>query len=162
MLINLNKEWDDSHSPYEQMNENSPADFIYTRTSFYFSKRHKTSFKDTPIPFTSRSELISNRYRKGIHDMTVVWILIFHRRCDISSVCKACHFTYLSLISSPYRLNHVTLCPALWPLRTNAYGRTCCPTSVTPVTSPVTTPASSRRRDTAAGTGVRSPEIKWP
>lgn len=38
----------------------------------------------------------------------------------------------------------------------SAYGRTCCPTSAIRVISPGTTPASSRRRATAAGTGA------WP
>lgn len=54
------------------------------------------------------------------------------------------------------RLSPATTCPALWRPRTSAYGRTCCPTLDTRAISPGTTPASSRRRATAAGTEA------WP
>lgn len=71
-------------------------------------------------------------------------------------------FSFLTCISSLYRLSPVTICPALWPPRTNACGRTCCPTLVTRVTSPVITPVSNRRRVTAAGTEEWAHEIKSP
>lgn len=69
---------------------------------------------------------------------------------------------HLGFFSFLCRLSPATTCPASWPPRTSAYGRTCCPTSVIPATSPGTTPASSRRRATAAGTEAWPPVIKPP
>lgn len=60
------------------------------------------------------------------------------------------------------RSSLATTCPASWLQRTSAYGRTCCPTSAIPATSPDTTPASSRRRATAAGTGAWRAATKPP
>lgn len=54
------------------------------------------------------------------------------------------------------RLSPATTFPALWRPRTSAYGRTCCPILDIRAISPGTTPASSRRRATAAGTEA------WP
>lgn len=69
--------------------------------------------------------------------------------------------SFLNLSShSVYRLSLATFCPASWPRRTSACGQTCCHTSAILATSPGTTPASSRKRATAAGTGAWSHETK--
>lgn len=79
--------------------------------------------------------------------MVVVYILFFPSFLNLSS-------------HSVYRLSLATFCPASWPRRTSACGQTCCHTSAILATSPGTTPASSRKRATAAGTGAWSHETK--
>lgn len=103
---------------------------------------HQIKTKQLKINLT-QTQWVYNSQRKfgGFFLFCFVWFLFLLH-------CLHLHFCFCLS-----RLSPATTCPAMWPQRTSASGQTCCPTLATQATSPGTTPASSKRRVTAAGTG---------
>ncbi|KAK7896319.1 hypothetical protein WMY93_021644 [Mugilogobius chulae] len=78
----------------------------------------------------------------------------FNERWERLSLAQKKALTTATSWAATAGSNRVTIFPVLSHPKTSAFGPTCCPTSVTPVTSRDTTLVSSRKRATAAGIGA--------